>query len=289
MQSEELPYFTAKQIKELHDKYHPEIIFLPDTSAHGYGFIIKEAWKKAWPSETLPKMLRINVKPVKKAEMGVAEGAYRKIVDETKLKLIKFGKNGNIAVVDDGSLPDRAIIVGEKTFELPRGYNPIEERKGNHRVGILSSALSAVRDSAKELGLTSKVIGVSTDEQQVSSQLLYYTKDKKDDENYTVTRLSGTDDSFKYVKATLSNLRNRGKYIGQIIVETEQKRKSLEHKVTSVVAISGLVGGLLFLSSNITGNVIGGLNQVSSNWIGGVLFVIGLIGAFTYLRNRKEN
>jgi hypothetical protein len=53
-------------------------------------------------------------------------------------------------------------------------------------------------------------------------------------------------------------------------------------------AIIGIVVGIFFLSSNITGNVIGSLNQTSSNWIGIILFVIGLIGAFAYFRKGKK-
>ncbi|MFA5174149.1 MAG: hypothetical protein WC438_03130 [Candidatus Pacearchaeota archaeon] len=45
--------------------------------------------------------------------------------------------------------------------------------------------------------------------------------------------------------------------------------------------------GVFFLSSNITGNVIGDMNNSTSNIIGGVLFVIGLIGAFFYFKNKK--
>lgn len=53
----------------------------------------------------------------------------------------------------------------------------------------------------------------------------------------------------------------------------------------AAAAIIGFVGAIIFLSSNLTGNVIG-LNETTSNWIGGVLFVIGLVGAFAYFRGK---
>lgn len=56
-------------------------------------------------------------------------------------------------------------------------------------------------------------------------------------------------------------------------------------KATRMAGIVGLIGGLFFLSSNITGNVIG-INQTSSNWIGGILFFIGIIGIVTYFKRR---
>lgn len=63
------------------------------------------------------------------------------------------------------------------------------------------------------------------------------------------------------------------------------KKRSLEQKVTSVISIGSLVISIFFLSSSLTGNVIG-LNQTSSNWIGAGLFVIGLIGAFAFFKRR---
>ncbi len=64
------------------------------------------------------------------------------------------------------------------------------------------------------------------------------------------------------------------------------KKKGLERKILVVSVALGLIGLLILISSNITGNVVSNLNQTSSNWIGGVLFIIGLIGIFTYLRRK---
>jgi hypothetical protein len=51
-------------IKELHDKYKPEAIFMTQTSATLAGWAIKEAWKKAWPEEKVPKIFTINTRGV---------------------------------------------------------------------------------------------------------------------------------------------------------------------------------------------------------------------------------
>lgn len=72
-----------------------------------------------------------------------------------------------------------------------------------------------------------------------------------------------------------------------------QKRKhlkqklggGLESKTAVTTAIIGFLGSIFFFSNNITGNVIG--NSTSSNWIGGILFAVGLMGAFFYFRSRK--
>ncbi len=60
----------------------------------------------------------------------------------------------------------------------------------------------------------------------------------------------------------------------------------LEDKAAVAAAVVGLIGGVFFLSSNITGNVIGNLNQTATNGLGVVLFIIGLVGAFAYFKRK---
>lgn len=64
-----------------------------------------------------------------------------------------------------------------------------------------------------------------------------------------------------------------------------KKRSSLESSAVTVSVI-GLLGATFFLSSNFTGNVINNSNSIISNWIGGVLFVVGIVGFFAYFRKR---
>lgn len=61
--------------------------------------------------------------------------------------------------------------------------------------------------------------------------------------------------------------------------------KGLEGKLPAIIAISGLILSLFFLSSNFTGNVIG-LNQTASNWTGIILFLVGIISAVFYFKRK---
>ncbi|MBU4069774.1 MAG: hypothetical protein KJ646_02220 [Nanoarchaeota archaeon] len=65
--------------------------------------------------------------------------------------------------------------------------------------------------------------------------------------------------------------------------ETSKIDKGLLKKLFLVALIGG---GLLFLSPNLTGNAVGNLSNNASNLIGGVLFLIGLVGAFFSVRGR---
>lgn len=66
------------------------------------------------------------------------------------------------------------------------------------------------------------------------------------------------------------------------------KRKSLEQKVSAVVAISGLCASFFLLGSNVTGNAIGNLGKSSGSWLGIILFLVGIAGALVYFRSKKR-
>ena len=53
-------------------------------------------------------------------------------------------------------------------------------------------------------------------------------------------------------------------------------------------SILGIIGGLFFLSSNITGNAIGSLSNSSASIIGATLFIIGLSFGYFLLRNKRK-
>jgi hypothetical protein len=61
--------------------------------------------------------------------------------------------------------------------------------------------------------------------------------------------------------------------------------KSLDAPLATA-SIIGFLGGIFFLSPNFTGNVIGNLTNSTSNILGAVLLVVGLIGSFFWLRSR---
>ncbi|MDO8517410.1 MAG: hypothetical protein Q7S33_04790 [Nanoarchaeota archaeon] len=58
-------------------------------------------------------------------------------------------------------------------------------------------------------------------------------------------------------------------------------------KTALAVSMIGILGGIFFLSSNITGNAIGNLTISTSNIFGAVLFVIGLVSGFFCLRGKR--
>jgi hypothetical protein len=53
---------------------------------------------------------------------------------------------------------------------------------------------------------------------------------------------------------------------------------------SGVVGVIAIFTGLFFLSAGLTGRVIANAGYSSVNWIGGALFLIGLIATFAYFR-----
>ena len=79
------------------------------------------------------------------------------------------------------------------------------------------------------------------------------------------------------------NLKRRNERLDYIL----RGEQGLPKKVFFILAIIGFCAGIFFLSLNLTGNAVGNLNPTFSNWIGGVLFISGLIGAFFALRKNN--
>lgn len=75
----------------------------------------------------------------------------------------------------------------------------------------------------------------------------------------------------------LENLQNR-----------EKSRNNTKHKGLETFSIVSIVGGAFFLSSSVTGNVIG-LSNTTSSWIGRILILIGLIALGFWIKNRKDS
>jgi len=70
------------------------------------------------------------------------------------------------------------------------------------------------------------------------------------------------------------------------IADKIEGRSGLETASSLSVMIIGIVSGIFFLSSNITGNVIGASNTITSNIIGVILILIGIVGAFFWFRKK---
>lgn len=79
---------------------------------------------------------------------------------------------------------------------------------------------------------------------------------------------------------TVKLIKEFGKEAGQELYKELERKQGVEKKLISIITIAGFLGSLIFLQSNLTGNTINNLSSTSSNWIGIVLFILGLIGSY---------
>lgn len=55
-----------------------------------------------------------------------------------------------------------------------------------------------------------------------------------------------------------------------------------------IITAAGIIGGLFFLSSNITGNAIANLSVRTNSILGAGLLIVGLVAGFFWLKSRKR-
>jgi len=104
---------------------------------------------------------------------------------------------------------------------------------------------------------------------------------RKTRERLGINEIGKRSDRDKYTK----------KYSGVTIRKYEEQTRSnsdLSSRVSSFFVIAGVLGGLFFLSPNLTGNAIAEISKTSTNWIGISFLFIGLISAgFYFTRARR--
>lgn len=65
-------------------------------------------------------------------------------------------------------------------------------------------------------------------------------------------------------------------------------KEDLTSRLSSIITIAGFVGGIFFLSNNITGNVVGNMTNSTSNFLGAGLLIIGLVAGFFWVKQKKS-
>jgi len=73
---------------------------------------------------------------------------------------------------------------------------------------------------------------------------------------------------------------------GEVKGHLKRDRSGLEKSLVISVII-GLVFGILFLDTNLTGNVIG-LSSSASYLVGGILFLVGIVASFFWIKNKNK-
>lgn len=273
-------------LDRIHRRINPKIVFLTQTSSIPYGFAFKEAWKQAYPKEEPPKFLTIDVKEVRKLT-GHSEQDNAKYNFENRSRLVaediirKVRRKLDLYGVKEG---DRVLVLDEHYPD--EGQAPVDKDRYT-QMGTIGIAKKIVQQAAEKTG---KNIGVTYS---------YFANKRLEggsygpwvrggySESYSPTRRYSGKEERDISKSNIAYLKNLGREAGIRLHREAQKKKSLEQRLSAIIGIVGFGSSTFFLGSNITGNAIGTLSQSSGNFIGIVLFLVGIVSALFYFKSKK--
>lgn len=90
--------------------------------------------------------------------------------------------------------------------------------------------------------------------------------------------------ALKYKKSLLNKIDYREKQLKGEIPRFDWMNPNNFRPSLAVLSVCSILAGIFFLSPNLTGNVIGSMTRSSGNILGGVLFILGIVGAFFTIR-----
>jgi hypothetical protein len=292
-------------IQYLKDK-NPDYIFLCASSGVPDGWLLKEAWKKAYPNEKLPRFYTIDPTagpglvnednrrkywdkriPLEKSKIIVYDDMIGQQAKGVKKKIEEYAqKTGKEVSVEFGPPLgiSRASSFGQE------GYEWFKDKYDYNCPEIVAPVVrffgvngKSNRERSFEGELTNKELremanrGYGTLAGRIHHRRSGEKRDPSERKQLVYIR------TLKYIG------RQAGERLREQIEEQEaQKKKSLEQRVSSVVAIAGLVSSFFFLGSSITGNAIGNISRSSGSWLGICLFLVGIAGALFWFRSKKR-
>ena len=71
-------------------------------------------------------------------------------------------------------------------------------------------------------------------------------------------------------------------------VVVEGPEEIVSRRATLFLSSASFLLSLMFLSQNITGNVVANFSTNGANWLGGILFILAIIGFFVYTQKKKK-
>ena len=286
-----------KDVIGLH-KFNPQYVILDESSAVPIGFMLKEAWRQAYPDEKPPMFYRINPRRLQQLkgqarrvdylefqkkienEEGLKFDPENKKFDEEKKRISNYFKQ---RIKNPNS---RIFIYDEETVT---GDSP----------GIVADMLTNPETYGLDKDIKSKEVRM-TQPGYTKGKFKHYAYPDVEgvgviSRNYRVTEKPTCDSrelaypvrSDPGASANIAYLKQIGKEAGQEILRASKNKKVLEQKVCEVAAMLTFALSLFFIDSNLTGNAITNTTIKSSNFIGAGLIIISLISGFFAWRGRK--
>jgi len=166
-----------------------------------------------------------------------------------------------------------------KVALLAKGYlRDIESEKGEGDVELTS------KERGKYVSVAHELMKIATKEGMVNAAILSgnvyasLDEDGRVPESVVKRMLNAYEKSTERDKSG-DNLKSNHDAIEEFINEHDIKVGSLESMAVAIVGVAGLIVAMVFLSGNVTGNVVGGLSRGGGNIVG-VLGLVVALGCF---------
>lgn len=261
----------ARMAEEIHN-VNPRYVLVTATRAIPSSIALKSALKEAYPNEKQPYFLFVDPRALKAKEKGSTEF-------ERRIKIDKFIREHS------RNLEKEKILIYDET------YGKVGEAKPEKYA--LGESGRTVRESLTNPGRVWREFDVKSYIKKYGDESVWNLDgngavmafDENIYQRYGPKSLGFTREKHgKEGLGIISEFKKLGVEAGNIL-KAHQKR-NLENKV-SLIAISSLILSIFLISSNFTANVIGNNISSTSNWAGGIFFIIALIGAFFYFKSRR--
>lgn len=274
-------------IKDMH-AMAPKYIFLTETSATAWGLVFKEALRKAYPNDPLPKFYRVdpqslfNIPYSEKSKQKWKEYLQERRID-SKDKILVFDEEFSRGVSMNrikNAFENESGRYGDHHFKnitYIEGNVGILEKRTDGKIipnkrsppnfyGIHGGILSDQNGDYPNFRLAIKKREPALEPLKFTGDLIHKPNQRHRD--------------------VYQEIKSVGKEIGEELHAELQKNKSLEQLSSSATAVVAFIGSLFFTTSNLTGNVISNLSINTTNLTGIILFLIGLVATFFYIKRK---
>lgn len=71
-------------------------------------------------------------------------------------------------------------------------------------------------------------------------------------------------------------------------IVTKEPEELVSRRATLFFSSVSFLLSFMFFSQNITGNVVANFSTNGANWLGGILFILAIIGFLSYIQKKKK-
>jgi hypothetical protein len=215
----------------------------------------------------------------------------KRVIEETK-RYVRQGKSRGIRQARNmlsyqkgtaskfwasGEVPETSLSVyarreGADIWSHPEAYEPGKSSsKTGYAIGVANTLIKDAKRMSPVKGfynqlLAAKIYALIGEPERINTERLMNSYERAREEDIRV----------EHQREDVQGL-------------VRSKERSNLEKATATASIVGVLGGIFFLSTNITGNAIADMTTKTTSFLGAGLLIVGLVAGFFWVKSRKSN